>query len=62
MEVFNRKKADEELAETKLEEIAGKISTEYSSETSHDAEDLLEQIMTFRQKNRENCQDQRFIE
>jgi hypothetical protein len=34
MEIFNRKKADEQLVESKLEAIADKIALEYSSETS----------------------------
>jgi len=42
MEMFNRKKADDNLIVTKLEAIAEKLDTEYSSETSHDAEDYLE--------------------
>jgi len=38
------------LAETKLEAISKRLRTEYSSETSHDAEDYLEFIVQFRQK------------
>ena len=34
MDLFNRKKADEQLAETKLEAISKRMRTEYSSETS----------------------------
>jgi hypothetical protein len=48
MEVFNRKKADDSLVQAKLEAIADKIRTEYSSETSQDAEDYLEFTMAFR--------------
>ena len=50
MDIFNRKKADDHLAVTKLEALAEKMRTEYSSETSQDAEDYLEFIMAFRQK------------
>lgn len=48
LEVFKTKAAHEALIESKLETLTGKMKTEFSSETSHDVEELLESVIQFR--------------
>lgn len=42
IELFKTKNANEAMIESKLETLTGKLRTEFSSETSHEVEDMLE--------------------
>jgi len=51
LQVYNQKRTAERQLEIRLNALAGKMTSEYSSETSHEAEELMEHIFQFRQKN-----------
>lgn len=50
IEVYQEKRQSELLAETKLESLAAQLMKEYNSETSQDAEEILELVIQYRQK------------
>lgn len=50
LQVYNQKRTAERQLEIRLNTVAGKMTTEYSSETSHEAEQIMEHVFQFRQK------------